>query len=454
MKQKVVSNLYIFYTIILTLFIINTFIKNEHISYIVGVLAILMLLVSFSGADKLFKVIGTIFLVTGIFLYLYSGLPFKDLPFYMTSTLPLLAFLMVLPWMNSCVRAGRFDRQINDAMKANVSDLGKLYVRSSLTTYSLVTFINLSALTISQDILLENMKKMKKKVKDVFISKTTLRTFAVALAWSPMEILVAMTVDATGVSYLRFLPWLILCSLLVFSVDLFIGRRVFASIPYSSPLNNKREVNVRKLSWKLFQLFIVLSVFLFTVVSIGNVFHLNFILSVTLVILPFTFCWAMIMKRTRSFLAIGWRTWKLRTNNMQNFIVLFIALAFFSNSLNETPFLALIQHPFLSSESPLIILLLIQFTYLIMSLIGVHPIATIGVLIEVLTPLFDVMNPLSIGIVMITGALATLSVGAYGMMVTITVMNTKQNPYLITLRNMPFGLFYGGVGTLIAYLLL
>lgn len=119
--------------------------------------------------------------------------------------------------------------------------------------------------------------------------------------------------------------------------------------------------------------------------------------------------------------------------------------------MNETPFLQLIQKPFLAySEHAYIILLLILLTYLVMALLGVHPVATIGVLLEVLSPLLEILNPLSIGIVLIVGALATSSSGTYGIMVTITSMNTKQNPYRITWSNLPFALLLGGVAVLIA----
>ncbi|SDI51130.1 hypothetical protein [Alteribacillus bidgolensis] len=68
-----------------------------------------------------------------------------------------------------------------------------------------------------------------------------------------------------------------------------------------------------------------------------------------------------------------------------------------------------------------VILLLIQFSYLLMSIFGVHPIATIGVLMEALPPLYEIINPISIGMVLITGALATAAVGTYG----VTVYSSK-----------------------------
>jgi hypothetical protein len=456
MIQFIMQRMYVIYTFILVIFTINIFWRNSFIEILVGLLAIPMLVLSFYGASKLFKVLGSIFMGVGILLFGSSGLPLSNIPIFMTVNMPLLTFLLVLPWMNSIVRAGRFDRRLKEMMEDNVSNLGKLYVRSSFTTYILCAFINISALSLAQEILISNLSKIKKKLRDSFISRITLRAFALALAWSPMEIMVAMTVDATGVSYLRYLPWLVLISIFVLLVEWLRGRRRFKEFPYNpAETRTVRELEPRIMVIYILKLLTALVVFLTLVVTIGNVFQLNFILSVTLVILPFSFGWALLMKKWRSFLKIGWKTWKIRSNNIQNFVVLFLSLSFFTSTLNETPFLQLIQQPFLAAgKSPLLILFLIQFTYLAMCLIGVHPVATIGILSAVVQPLYGFVNPLSIGIVLIIGALATATVGAYGVTVTLTSMNTKQNPYHITLRNMPFALFYGTVGTLVGYVLL
>ncbi|WP_216828670.1 hypothetical protein [Alkalihalobacterium elongatum] len=447
---------FIIYSVILLIYIFNTFLSSFVLTYIVGVLTIPMIFLSFYGANKLFKVLSSIFIGVGLIFFIYTGLPLYEIPLYTISTMPLLAFLLVLPWMNSVVRAGRFDRRINEVMKVNVDDLGKLYVRSSFTTYILTTFISLSAIFLSQKVLLENMSKMEKKVRNSFIGQSTMRAFSLALIWSPMEMIVAITVDSTGVSYLTYLPWLFLCSILILILDWIMNKNKFKTIPYvpaSEGLN--RPLNPKKITVQIVKLFIALTFFLMVVVSLGNHFHLNFILSVTLVILPFSIVWALLMKRWRSFLAVGWGTWKAHTNNLHNLVTLFLSLAFFSSSLNETPFLQLIQQPFIvSSEKPLVILLLIQLAYFMMSMIGVHPVATIAVLLEILHPLFDFINPLSIGIVLITTGLATATVGPYGVIVTITSMSTKQNPYKITTENIPFALIYGSIGVFIGFLLL
>ncbi|SDI28598.1 hypothetical protein SAMN05192534_13116 [Alteribacillus persepolensis] len=449
------EHLYLLYSGVLLVFIVNYFISNVYMEYAIGVAAIVLLILSYPGASTLFRTLGIIFSVSGVVFYSYSGLPFYKIPTLMTSTMPLLAFLTVLPFMTSVVHAGRFDRRINQLSNVNVNDLGRLYPRSSFTAYMLTLFINLSALSISQEVLKSNLRAVKKRVRDSFISNATLRAFACAQAWSPMEIIVAITIDSIGINFFVILPWLFLCSVIVICGDWLFGRKKFKSVPYNVGKSGAKTLKTKKILFDILKLLSALMVFLVVVVMMGNYFHLNFILSVTLVLIPFTFIWALLLKRLRTFWIIGWRTWKANTNKLQNFMVLFLSLALFSNSLSETTFSQLVQRPFLAfTDKPLVILIFIQLLFLFMGIVGIHAIVTMGVLVEVLQPLSGIISPLSMGIVLISGAMATATVGPYGVTVTMTSMNTLQNPYRISVRNMPFAIFYCGIGLIIGGLLL
>ncbi|WHZ01171.1 hypothetical protein QNH48_19405 [Neobacillus sp. YX16] len=104
---------------------------------------------------------------------------------------------------------------------------------------------------------------------------------------------------------------------------------------------------MKELTKKVSHLVLSLALFLTLVIFLGKLFGLGFPLTVTLLIFPFAFVWSIIMKRSRRLWVIGWNTWKTKTNTMQNFVVLFISLSLFSNSLNESSFLDFIQKPLL-----------------------------------------------------------------------------------------------------------
>jgi hypothetical protein len=457
MKQHFIYRyLYVFYSFVFILYLMNVFIGSEGLNTLLGMLAIIMLVISFPSASKLFKILGGAFLGMGSYLYFTTEQSILNVPQLLTSNLSLLTLLAMLPWMNSVVRSGRFDRSLNSLIKVNVSDLGILYPRSSITTHTLAAFLNLPAATISQDVLRTNLASLSTKLRNSFISTATLRGYSLALLWSPLEITLAVSIVTTGVDYVSLLPWLLLIAVISLFLDSLWGRFYYKKFAYGDAKTNKQQaINVKELTQKVIHLVISLALFLTLVVLLGNIFDLNFTLTVTLLILPFAYVWSLIMKRTRSFWAIGWNTWKTKTNTMQNFVVLFISLSLFSNSLNDSSFLDFIQTPLsLLSNYHFILLFFLQASFVILSMFGVHPIATIGILTGIITPLLDIMNPVSIAIVLITGSVATFTVGTYGLLVTLTSVSLEESPYRITLKNMPFALFIGLLGTLVAYLLL
>jgi hypothetical protein len=447
---------YVYYSFIFIIYIINMFIGSERLNYLLGILTTILLILSFPLASRLFKTLGGLFLVIGGYLYFTTGQPLLNIPELLTSNLSLLALLAMLPWMNTVVKSGKFDRSLNQLIKSNVSDLGKLYPRSSIITHILAAFLNLPAATIAQEVLKTNLASLSKELRNSFITTATLRGYSLALAWSPLEITLAVAIFTTGVDYVSLLPWLLLIVVITISVDSLWGRIHFKNHSFGIPVEDKKQdINVKELTKKISHLVLSLALFLTLVILFGRLFELGFSLTVTLLIFPFAFVWSIIMKRNRRFCVIGWNTWKTNTNSMQNFFVLFVSLSLFSNSLNESSFLDLIQRPLLLvSDYSFILLFLIQAVFVFLSLFGIHPIATIGILTGIITPLLEIMNPVSIAIVLITGSVSTFTGGTYGLLVTLTSVNLEQSPYRITLKNMPFALFTGLIGTVVAYLLL
>ena len=457
-RHSIFQYLYILYASVFAANIANIFIDSETLNYIIGCFAILLLAISFFGASKLFVILSASFLVIGTLLYSSTGESVLAIPGILTSNIALLTLLAMLPWMNSVVRSGRFDRSLNTLMKVNVSDLGKLYMRSSITTLTLTSFLNLSAASISQDVLKTNLANEDKKLRDSFISSSTLRGYSIALLWSPLEILLAMSIFLTGVSYVSVLPWLLLIAVIAFAIDSIWGRIRYRKYAYNSPESvgdQLVKVNVEGLAGKVIHLASALVLFLALVIGLGTLFEIDFILTVTLLIFPFTLVWSFIMKRSRSFWTIGWNNWKMKTNTMQNFIILFISLSFFSYSISNASFLEVIQKPILYvSEYPILVFFVIQLIFIGLSMFGVHPLGTFGILGSLIVLLLEVYNPLSLAIVLVTSSIATLTVGTYGLVVTLTAMNTNQSPYRITINNLAYSLVLGSIGTLVAYFLL
>ncbi|MDQ0256713.1 hypothetical protein J2S74_004135 [Evansella vedderi] len=454
--QNYLQHIYIFYSIIFVGNIVNLFIGNARLNYILGIFAIIMLFIAFIGASKLFRIMGCFFLLLGTLLFVKSGQSIAVIPPMLTSNLSLLTLLAMLPWMNSVVKTGGFERTLNELLKLNVSNLGSLYPRSSASTLTLAAFLNLSAVSISQEVLKGNLAAQEKLVRNAFINKAVIRGYSLALMWSPLEIMIAVSIFTTGVTFVSVLFWLFFISAITFIIDSLWGFYQFKKYPYeilnsAVCIKTDRKVIVRK----LIHFISALVLFLILVIFLGNLFQLDFILTVTLLIFPFALLWAIFLKRGRRFWKHGWNNWKIKTNNMHNFIVLFVSLSFFAGTLDGSSFINQLQGPLLYfGDYPMVLFLIILIIFIALSMFGVHPIATIGILGGLISPLYGVLNPISVAIVFITSAVATLTVGTYGLLVTLTSMNLKENPYRITLDNLPFAFLLGGIGITVAYFLL
>ncbi|KHE70829.1 hypothetical protein LD39_11055 [Halobacillus sp. BBL2006] len=451
--RQLLNHLYIFYSFVFILNIVHVFWENSILYSIIGILGIVMTAISFPRSDRVFKILGVILLAAGTFFFFSGESTFQDIPSFFAGNIALLFLISMLPWMNSVVKAGRYNRLLQSLLGSNAKGLGALYVRSEVTMVSLAAFLNLSSATISQDLLKEQLKTVKNKVKNSFILMATLRGYSLALLWSPLEILLATSIFITGVNYLEVLPWMLFLSILGIIMDSFIGKVMFRKheMEESSSLEKGFDQSKKKLT----QFITALVLFLSVVVFLGNVINLDFLFAVTIAIFPFAYLWSVFVKRKKSFLQIGWPTWKWKTNHLSNFIVLLLTLSFLTETLNASPYLKYLQDPIIALEgSPLLIMLFIQAAFLVMTLLGVHPIATMGIFGGVSQLLIGAFPPVTLTVLLATCAIATVPSAPYGLIVTITSVALRMNPYQIVLRNLPYSILLGFLGIGVALLTL
>ncbi|GGF26792.1 hypothetical protein GCM10010954_27320 [Halobacillus andaensis] len=447
------NHLYIFYSFIFLLNVVHVFWSHPVLYSIIGMLGVVMVLINFPRADRVFKILGVILLAAGTFFFFSSEASVGEIPAFFAGNIGLLFLISMLPWMNSVVKAGRYNKLLQSLLGGNVKGMGSFYVRSEVTMVSLAAFLNLSSATISQELLKHQLEKVKTKVKNSFIAMSTLRGYSLALLWSPLEILLATSIFITGANYLVVLPWMIMIALLGFALDASIGKILFRKHQVEGHTGAKKDLGKNKK--KLTQFISALVMFLVVVVFLANVVQFDFLFAVTIAIFPFAFMWAVLMKRKRSFIQIGWPTWKKHTNHLNNFIVLLLALSFLTETLNASPYLEYLQDPIVALEgSPLFIMLFIQAAFLGMTLLGVHPLATMGIFGGVSELLMGALPEVTLTILLASCAIATVPSAPYGLIVTITSVGLRMNPYEIVLKNLPYSLLLGFLGVMVSLLTL
>lgn len=438
----------VYYGAVLFLVFIALATDSELLLATSGWLAIPMLVYSFTKSNRLFRGMGLAFLVGGLVLLPNSNIALASLPTLFSNNLMLVVFVAVVPLMQAAIESLRYDRQVENWLFKQVKDTGAVQNRSLLTTYGFVPFMNLSVLPLLQHTLNDRLEQLDKPKRDGLISRTTLRGYALALVWMPMEIMVVTALGLTGESYLHVVPYLILLSVLMTGYELM--KNKCWQIEPISKLELKKEEGRSKIS-----LILAVLLFLMLVIVLGEWLQLSFIMTVIILIPIFAYVWTMIMGEATTFIKKGRQAFSQQlSTGIHPFIVLFISLGWFTGILNGTELLTFIREPLLVfQEVPIVLLMGIPLSFYGLAMIGIHPIASMVLIHEIVGPILGPTMSLALTIMYIVSALATFTISPYGIVVTMTARHTEQNPYRIMLKNMPFALLFGAVAVGVAVLL-
>ncbi|MBM7553722.1 hypothetical protein [Thalassobacillus pellis] len=443
------------YTIFVMLYLLKLFIDNQIITVFLGFLSILILFISFRGANRTFQYISIFFLLAGTALFIRLDFSLLELPYFMTSSALLLSLLYFLPCMDQLIRAGGYDDELKKLLHFRTSNLGELYTRSSLIGYVLCLFVFFSAITIVHDVVKEVTPKMERDVIQRLTSESVLRSFALANVWSPIEIFLALTITITGVDFFHILPWALLFSLSLLCVDWVKGWLKYRNVSFNASDPPTKEIDQKDLFYKIGNLFFMLFLFILSAAGVETWLKISYFNAVILTIFPFTLLWAGLIGKFKAFVNQLKQSWSIQVNGLQNLMLLFLSLGFFGVMFEQSSLSGIVKQPIQNlAEWPLILFLSIQIISLSFSLIGIHPLVTITLMGTFVQPILTELNPLSIALVLLTSTLASDAAGTFNTTVSIMSQLTCRNPYRITKWNIWFALGFGTAGSLLAWLLL
>ncbi|WP_026699608.1 hypothetical protein [Salibacterium aidingense] len=441
---------FILYTALVASYGLSLFVEAEWLHYLTGGIAIAAVAVSFPKANRLYQGTAAVFLCIAAGVAWTEKLPVSDYPLYMTSMVMLIMVFYVLPFINSVIVVGRYDQKVNKLLKTNITHLGQLYRRAAGVSFLIGTFLNISTLPLVVSVLRRNLQGQAARLSARFISSAMLRGYALCLVWSPMELLVAISVDITGAGYLELLPLLLFFALSFLLITMITGHKY----RHTETTIHAEDVNMGPVYKKIAGLSFFLLLFISAIIGLHDLLPISFLETVALVIIPFSFGWALVIGRIRSFLIYGIRNWKARTGSLQNYIVLFLSVGFFIRVLEESAWMEYLQYPFMYLEGvPILLFLALQVMFLGLAMIGFHPIVTITLAGEMLQPLLGPISPAGAAIVLITSGLSTVMAGPFNISVSLTGMLLHQNPYRVSLWNLPFAFMFSSGGTIIALVL-
>ncbi|MBZ5752706.1 hypothetical protein [Metabacillus rhizolycopersici] len=440
------------YTALIILYLISNFISDPFLSYIIGIIALFALFISLFHAKGLYLISGICFSSIGIYLFFTSDSPWYTFFLHFESMLGVLSLFLVLPFINSIIRVGRYDINLSLLLQHGVTRLSKLYRRSFLVCHFLGLFLNIATLPLLKSSLDRTLSQLSKQAADKFLTQNLLRAYALCLTWSPMEVMVSQSIDITGKEYYHIFPIMISIAIIIIISDWALSYFKHDKIPLV--IEHKTEISLKKVYKKVLEMAFMLLIFILLVSLLQRVLDKGFLFSVVLLIVPISIVWALYIGKIKRYFSVTIPHWKERTRGLSNYFFMFLSAGLFVELLSLSGHLSFLQTAFSSvSDRSLLLYLSIGGYFLFTSLIGFHPLVSITLLTELLDPILPEISTISLTIVLIACSLSTVMYSPFNLSVSLLSDQLKINSYRMGIWNIPFAIFYMLVSIFIAYLL-
>lgn len=438
------------YSSLILIYTISRFWETPFLFYTTGVLAVLSLAAASLHATGLYKKSGLVFLILASILFFYNGAPWSSFLLYFDSMIGILSLFFVLPFLNSIIRAGQYDTSLRRLLQNGVKDVHTLYTRSFMISHFLGLFLNIATVSLVHRTLKPSLSGMKTKMAEIFYTRSILRGYALCLVWSPIEIMVIISLDLTGFTYINVVPFLIPLVLLMFLSDWIFSRRQYKGMPLV--MESSGSIPFNKIIKKTAQMMGMLFVLVLTATLFEYLFEQGFLFSVVISIIPIAFIWALLINRRRRYLNIAVPVFKVRTFSLSNYFFMFLSAGFFVEMLSSSPFISYLEMVFLANTGHELLLFgLIGLYFILASFSGFHPLVSIALLGEVLSPVMADIASIPLALVLITSSLATAIYSPYNLSVSLLAGQMNLVPFRLSLWNFPFSLYFIVSSILIAY---
>lgn len=269
---------------------------------------------------------------------------------------------------------------------------------------------------------------------------------------APLELIVVISIDYTGVGYLTMLPWLFIISFIGFLTEIIYSRKAYRDVKVDLPYT---EIDNKMLIQSLIKMFIILVVFVAIVILVSQNTDLSFIFTIGLALFPFSFVTSALLGFAWAFLKEGVIAWKHHNNHLQNFVVLFIPLGIFSGAFSNSALPDVMQSVLSNIGGTMIVIFIVAAVFIGgMSLLGVHSVASVAIIYDVLLPVIDEASLLSFIIVVVAAGVGTTAYSPYSTVANVTVQNINISPYFLLRKNKWFAVRMMVIAIIVATILL
>lgn len=436
--MKYLSHLEKIFLCILVLLAIINISFNARIPLMI--LALIILVLSFKHLGIAFKYATIFFFILGLILLTTNGFSWLKLAKGTNSMTNLIVLLIVMQLFTIPIQIGHYQESIINLVNNKLSNSKKLFIFTMLITFLLSSILSMGTVPIIYSVLGTTLEKRLGYNYHQFSSIAISRAFTLGTLWAPGAATLFLISSIIHVPLQNlFFPSLILGILGLF-LSYFLSRK-------SSFMNDQNDVtthysnfdlkkDIKKIS-QIFIAVILLLIIAFTLIKfkIGEAMVDVTIAGIIVVVL-----WIILLQHkqtarqeTLTALKKYYQKGILTGGSLASF---FIAIGLFSTTFESSNISKLIENrftPFISSLS-WSSLLLIPLLVVLLALIGIHPLASITLLGQIMMGIHLPFSHLAIALALNIGSVLAYMTSPFAGIVVVIANIIHENTYTVSLK--------------------
>ncbi|MBB6444458.1 hypothetical protein [Bacillus benzoevorans] len=451
---------YLFLSVIF-LFLLSTLLPLPDIGLLISILCLMTILCTFWTAKRFVRILGSTFLIFGFVLLWSSQADWHQYLFSFGPMLDLLTLFTLVPILGIPIKIGGYSSSINTIIQKKVKTSGHLYILTSGISYFFSIFMNLATLPMTYYSISPLLKGFPVKHENRFMSRAITRGFAMPLIWAPVTPIVGIVIAMTGVSWVSILPYVIPLSVLGIVLDWYIGSR--KSSKRMNPMDylsaNEMAATAENMNnyvnrpARVLQILLAIIIFIVLISIAEAQFTYSFLILVSLMVIPFSFIWSILLKKGREFIIQLLDHFQSYTVSMKDQFFIYLSAGFFISTIKGSHTDELLNGWIIGVINVVgmeVFLILLPLIPLGFAFLGLHPAVSLSLMAGALNPSAIGISPQILTVAMLAGAVSSFLVGPYNATLGLMSNMIKESSYKVSNWNLSFTALY--IGFVMVYL--
>lgn len=408
-----------------------------------ALIALIVLVIGIKNLSRSFQIATLIFFVFGILLLSTRSLTFSSVANAISSMVNIVVLLVVMQLFLIPVSVGNYQAAVEEFMQRRVHGPKSTYTFVMLVTHLLSSILSMGTVQIVLSILGRSIKR-EVKDSDRFSATSVTRAFTLGTLWAPGAATIFLISTVTNVAWIKlFLPCLIL-GILGLVLAYFVERKQ----PYMNqkPNESKNEAHVRTsnhaslISLVLAVIALLAISFVFMEIKITSSMN-----SVTLAGLIIVLVWTVLLRNKKlqkrseykkSVKKAGLSYWHHGVASGAALAPFFVGIGTFTYGFQHSSVIAQLTSVLTPIFSQLgwLLVILIPLIVVAVSLIGIHPLASVALIGKVIMTMHITLSPLLIALSLNIGSVVAYMLSPFAGIVMVVATLLNVNPATVSIR--------------------